>query len=41
MRRLKKWLWILAILAVLAGIGYLLTRRTTLEIIVDYWWFSR
>jgi hypothetical protein len=40
MRRLKKWLWILAILAVLAGIGYLLTRRTTLEIIVDYWWFS-
>lgn len=40
MRRLKKWLWFLAILAVLAGLGYLLTRRKSLEIIVNYWWFA-
>ncbi len=40
MRRVKKWLWVLAILAVLAGLAYLLTRRATLEIIVEYWWFA-
>lgn len=40
MRRLKKWLWILFVLAIMAGLGYLLTRRTFLEFIVDYWWFA-
>lgn len=40
MRRLKKWLWFLAILAVLAGLGYMLTRKSAIEIIVDYWWFG-
>ncbi len=40
MGRLRKWLWFLGILAVLAGLGFLITRRPVLEMLIDYWWFS-